>query len=846
MEGYYTLDVQAMQASAVGRHPFSHQQEAFQALDKEFRLPVTGYRGSLLVLPTAGGKTYTSVNWICRTILSKRIKVLWLAQSSYLLDQAAKTFMEEARAASGRGMINLRVVSSGNKHANAGSIQLTDDVLICTTQTAISAYNAKNLDGRGNPASTPFRKFVDGCTESALFVVVDEAHHTPAYGCRNLLLDMRNQLENLYLLGLTATPMHMDRRISGWLKNIYDRWICYEADKNILQANKILSVPKYIEKQTGFECEVDDALFDRLVYKHKDLPENIIEYLAENHSRNDFIVSDYVANRSEYGKTIIFADRWEQCEYIAGKLKERGVKADAVYSKTQGQSSISHHGQGRRDDATNRRIVQEFRDGHLEALVNIRMLTEGVDVPDVKTVMITRQTTSNILLTQMIGRALRGEKAGGGPHKDYANIVFFHDTWKRLLPWASTDGAIENEKPVTQGRPPLELVSIHLVHLAVSDIEYAGFEHAAYIEFIPVGFLACEYTVAITEQATEELISFAENVIVYEFNKAQYETMLNDPVFGKLEQYADEMVVDNTLLSIVHRLMDLYFDHEKDNFDGLLEGNIIKIIRHVAQNDQRPIFVDFHERNLYDLDRLAKEMEHDTYSQVNQKLRSIFEDEAVHWRILYKNFQTFKNAFSRSMERVLAEPEIQAVPPIEPDKTVDTVVPTQALTHGLTDKIKQKVKARDSYSCVCCGKKPVRGLEVDHIKPVSMEGTDELSNLQTLCKQCNQIKRGHEINFKVIGPTLSRPKTELALFPFQQYDRIEHVMARIVNLFYHGKAMFKLNYSSKSYGPYYLIWEIILYSDHDPAWLSSHSAALLKHVQTKLRAPHVIAISVKN
>jgi superfamily II DNA or RNA helicase len=52
------------------------------------------------------------------------------------------------------------------------------------------------------------------------------------------------------------------------------------------------------------------------------------------------------------------------------------------------------------------------------------MLTEGVDIPDVKTVFLTRQTTSSILLTQMIGRALRGEKAGG-INKDVANIVMF-------------------------------------------------------------------------------------------------------------------------------------------------------------------------------------------------------------------------------------------------------------------------------------------------------------------------------------------------------------------------------------------------------------------------------------
>jgi superfamily II DNA or RNA helicase len=46
-------------------------------------------------------------------------------------------------------------------------------------------------------------------------------------------------------------------------------------------------------------------------------------------------------------------------------------------------------------------------------LINIKILTEGTDIPDVQTVFITRETTSDILLTQMIGRALRGPRMGG-------------------------------------------------------------------------------------------------------------------------------------------------------------------------------------------------------------------------------------------------------------------------------------------------------------------------------------------------------------------------------------------------------------------------------------------------
>ena len=82
---------------------------------------------------------------------------------------------------------------------------------------------------------------------------------------------------------------------------------------------------------------------------------------------------------------------------------------------------------------SNSKTLEKFRNNELDVLVNIRMLTEGTDVPDVDTVFLTRQTTSKILLTQMIGRALRGPKFGG---TEEAQIVSFVDNWNHKINWA--------------------------------------------------------------------------------------------------------------------------------------------------------------------------------------------------------------------------------------------------------------------------------------------------------------------------------------------------------------------------------------------------------------------------
>ena len=96
--------------------------------------------------------------------------------------------------------------------------------------------------------------------------------------------------------------------LPSWLNVIFDKGICYEAKKEELQQLSILAVPKYMERQTGEEIDVDDTLFESLVHKHRDLPDYLIDNLAKNQGRNNFIISDYLNNKDKYGKTIIFVE----------------------------------------------------------------------------------------------------------------------------------------------------------------------------------------------------------------------------------------------------------------------------------------------------------------------------------------------------------------------------------------------------------------------------------------------------------------------------------------------------------------------------------------------------------
>lgn len=66
---------------------------------------------------------------------------------------------------------------------------------------------------------------------------------------------------------------------------------------------------------------------------------------------------------------------------------------------------------------------------------------------------------------------------------------------------------------------------------------------------------------------------------------------------------------------------------------------------------------------------------------------------------------------------------------------------------ALTKNVRFEVFKRDKFTCQYCGASaPDVILEVDHIKPVSKGGTNDIMNLVTACKACNSGKTNRELS----------------------------------------------------------------------------------------------------
>ena len=82
----------------------------------------------------------------------------------------------------------------------------------------------------------------------------------------------------------------------GWLKKLFPDDIIYQVSLNKLMAQDIVAKPKFENANTEFEPDFDDREYQKWMNSFRDLPENIIEQLANSRSRNEFIAKAYAKN----------------------------------------------------------------------------------------------------------------------------------------------------------------------------------------------------------------------------------------------------------------------------------------------------------------------------------------------------------------------------------------------------------------------------------------------------------------------------------------------------------------------------------------------------------------------
>jgi ATP-dependent helicase IRC3 len=832
------------------REAAPHQVQALRDMHQWTTTPVNEPRGAIVVLPTGGGKTFTAVRFLCTDALSRGSKVLWLAHTHHLLEQAVASFGskegrdsfadEAAWIAEPKAHLDLIVVSGADGHARMHEVRPEHDVLVCTLPSAARAMRD------AHPALLAFLQ----AARDQLVVVFDEAHHAPAPTYARLMKALRERVPGLALLGLTATPHYADQNRRGWLPRLFPQGIIHQSRTSELMASGILARPFFEHVPTAVAPRFSERDFAKWANGYRDLPDAVITELAENSARNDLIADTYTRNREKYGRTIVFADRWIQCDYLREAFRKRGVAADVVYSHQTTDTSGSES-RNRRSADDNSQVLHAFRDGQLDVLINVRMLTEGTDVPSVQSVFLTRQTTSPVLLTQMIGRALRGPKFGGTRE---ARIVSFVDDWTVPITWADPVGKLEGGGADTTEtthaeRAPIQLLSIELVRAFSRELSSVSTSAATtYLSHMPVGWYRAEYDAR--QDGSEDIEQRTPLVMVTDVLRPAYErfvTHLTSAVrTTELEQLqTDDLTLDEVRDLLMHWATVGCGDDVPDQ-SRLID--LLHLARHIAQNGMAPHFFEFSQREEHDLDALAQRSieQNQGPTATRDALRLEFDRADRFWRALYPTFDLFWRHFLLSQQRLLSANDAPTAPRSSRAASVTT---TPAAPREPDDAIKRAVRARDGHRCLCCGS--TKRLQTDHVMPSYLGGPHTLENLQTLCASCNNNKNVNEFNFRRHTSPLNEPQPFiLQTIPKSldagEMEEWQQFVRRSVNFLYQCAAVEDVH--TPRSGPNSGHWKVRLYPGNDARWMRAASRRELcdqiadDRMEHGLRGPYSITV----
>lgn len=209
------------------------------------------------------------------------------------------------------------------------------------------------------------------------YVVVDEFHHAAAPTYRRAIESFRPK----FLLGLTATPDRLDG-----------------ADLLALCGNNLV-----------FECDLVEGIKqERLAPFHywgiKDVadyapipwrsgrfdPDKLAEAI-ETEQRAEQALAEW--RERSTGPTLAFCTTIAHAKFMAEFFNQRGVQSVAVHSGP--------------DSYPRQSAIEDLQSRAIQVLFAVDVFNEGVDVPEIGTVLMLRPTDSPVIFLQQLGRGLR-------------------------------------------------------------------------------------------------------------------------------------------------------------------------------------------------------------------------------------------------------------------------------------------------------------------------------------------------------------------------------------------------------------------------------------------------------
>lgn len=317
-----------------------YQNEAVNAIFNQWN---SGFKNTLLVLPTGTGKTVV-FSKVVEEEVKDGSKALILAHRGELLDQAS----DKLKLASG--------LDSALEKAESTSIGSPLNVTVASVQT---------LSQEKRLARFPRDYFKT--------IVVDEAHHSMSETYQRIL----QHFDAARVLGVTATPDRADQKNLGQFFNskAYEYSMHQAVKEGFLCPVRAQMIP--------LELDIHSVGMSNGDYAVGEIGGALEPYLNK--------IAIEMVNYCKGRKTVVFLPLVKTSQKFCDLLNVHGLKAVEVNGNSPDREEI----------------LKDFENGEYDVLCNSMLLTEGWDCPSVDTIVVLRPTKIRSLYQQMVGRGMR-------------------------------------------------------------------------------------------------------------------------------------------------------------------------------------------------------------------------------------------------------------------------------------------------------------------------------------------------------------------------------------------------------------------------------------------------------
>ena len=331
--------------------PFPYQNEVLEKLEVE--RTVHNRHRNLVVAATGTGKTVISAFDYKRFKQNnKSAKLLFLAHRKEILQKSLSTF---------QGVL---------RNNNIGELWV-DGMVPDNFEFVFASVQSVNNQFK-NHSLTP--EYYD-------YIIIDECHHQTANSYREII----NYFKPKVLLGLTATPERMD---GGDILEDFDNKIAAEIRLPEAMNRKLLCPFQYF----GITDSIDLTNVNWVRGKY------VASELTNLYTESDRRVREILDALEKYTKDINdvralgYCVSMEHAKFMAKKFTLAGLKADYLTSKNSKDRDF---------------IRQKLEKKEINYLFVVDMFNEGIDIPEIDTVLFLRPTESLTVFLQQLGRGLR-------------------------------------------------------------------------------------------------------------------------------------------------------------------------------------------------------------------------------------------------------------------------------------------------------------------------------------------------------------------------------------------------------------------------------------------------------